>query len=152
MIFAIEKLADCWDEIMVLASAHWCETEGYRHGQKYNPSFDRYNAYDTAGWLFQFTARDNGVLVGYSTMYLVPSMHTQLLLATEDTLFIAKSHRKGRNAVRFYQYIDTEMKKRGAYEVIVTGKTPVAERILKFLDFQPIAVQYSKQLVSADST
>lgn len=152
MIFAIEPLSSCWNEIMVLAEAHWMETEEYRHGQPFNPIFERYNQYDTAGWLFQFTARDEGKLVGYATMYLVPSMHTQMQIATEDTWFLLPEYRKGRNAIRFYNFVQDEMFKRGAKEVIMTAKmTNHAGKILEYLDFKPVAVQYSKQLGRADS-
>lgn len=146
MIFAIEKLKDCWDEIMVLAKEHWFETEEYRHGQPFNPLFERYDAYDRAGWLFQFTARDEGKLVGYATMYLVPSMHSQVQLATEDTWFLIPEYRKGRNAIRFYKYVEQEMVARGAKEVVMTAKmTNKAGKILEYLDFKPVAMQYSKQ-------
>ena len=152
MIFAIEKLGDCWDEIMVLARAHWMETEMYRHGQEFAPSFERYRQYEDAGWLLQFTAREDGRLVGYATMYLVPSMHTQRLIATEDTWFLLPSHRKGRNAVRFYRHVEAECFRRGAVEVTMTAKmTNHAGRILEYLDFEKVAVQYSKQLARADS-
>lgn len=137
---------------MVLAKAHWQETEMYRHGQNFSPSFDRYNAYDKAGWLFQYTAREEGKLVGYATMYMTPSMHTQAQIATEDTWFLLPEYRKGRNAIRFYNYVQDDLFKRGAVEVIMTAKTTnAAGRILEYLDFKPVAVQYSKQL-RADST
>jgi len=132
---------------MVLAEAHWKETEMYRHGQPFCPSFDRYNAYDKAGWLFQYTARSEGQLVGYATMYLTPSMHSQVLIATEDTWFLLPDYRKGMNAVRFYKYVQDDLFKRGAQEVIMTAKlTNAAGRILEFLGFEEVAKQYSKQL------
>lgn len=147
MIFAVEKLVDCWDQIMILAKAHWQETEMYRHGQPFCPEFHRYDAYDKAGWLFQYTARVDGQLVGYATMYLVPSMHTQQLIATEDTWFLLPEFRKGRNAIRFYNYVQDDLFKRGAVEVIMTAKmTNAAGRILEYLGFKQVAKQYSKQI------
>ena len=132
---------------MVLAEAHWQETEMYRHGQPFCPSFDRYNAYDKAGWLVQYTARSGGQLVGFATMYLVPSMHSQTPIATEDTWFLLPDYRKGMNAVRFYKYVETDLFARGAQEVIMTAKlTNHAGRILEFLGFQEVSKQSSKQL------
>lgn len=152
MKFAIESLKGCWDEIMVLAEAHWQETEEYRHGQQFKPLFERYMSYENAGWLFQFTARDEGKLVGYATMYLVPSMHTQVSIATEDTWFLLPDYRKGRNAIRFYNYVQEQMFARGAKEVVMTAKlTNHAGKILEYLKFQPVAIQYSKQIARADS-
>lgn len=132
---------------MILAEAHWQETEMYRHGQNFCPLFERYDAYDKAGWLFQYTARVDGKLVGYATMYLVPSMHTQQLIATEDTWFLLPEYRKGRNAIRFYNHVQDDLFKRGAREVIMTAKmTNGAGRILEYLGFEQVAKQYSKQI------
>jgi len=128
------------------------ETEMYRHGQMFNPSFDRYEQYDKAGWLFHFVARDEGKMVGYSLIYLVPSMHTQQQIATEDTFFISPSHRKGRNGIRFYKFIEEEMTKRGAKEMMFTAKlTNKVGTILEYLKFEKVALQYCKQLGRADS-
>lgn len=152
MIFAIESLRDCWDEIMVLASAHWQETEAYRHGQPFAPSFNRYIQYEDMGCVMQVTGRVNGELVAYATLYITESMHSQCKICVEDTFFIAKTHRKGLNAVKLYKFVENECKKRGVVEVIFTSKNPAVDRILKYLDFQPVAAQYSKQLGRADST
>lgn len=147
MIFAVEKLRDCWDEIMVLARAHWQETEGYRHNQPFAPLLERYAQYDDAGWLIQCTARDEGRLVGYATMYVTPSMHTQQIIATEDTYFLLPEYRKGRNAIRLYRFAEEECRKRGAVEVMMTEKqeTKVGV-ILAYLGFKQVARQWSKQL------
>lgn len=132
---------------MVLAEAHWKETEMYRHGQPFCPSFDRYNAYDKAGWLFQYTARSEGQLVGYATMYLTPSQHTQLPIATEDTFFLLPEYRKGRNAIRFYRFIEEDLWQRGAVEIMMTVKlTNGAGRVLEYLGFSETAKQYTKQI------
>ncbi len=153
MIFAVEPLTQCWDEMIALAKLHWQETEGYRHGQPFCPSFERFNSYDTKGWYFEATARVCGKLVGYCGMYIVPSMHSQLMVAAEDSLFIAPEYRKGRNALRFMQFIEAECRKRGVVEIMVTAKTKQVCRLLEHLDFSLISWQYSKQVqsVRADS-
>lgn len=132
---------------MVLAEAHWRETEMYRHGQPFCPSFDRYNSYDKAGWLVQYTARSEGKLVGYATMYLTPSQHTQLPIATEDTFFLLPDYRQGRNAIRFYQFLEADLWSRGAVEIMMTVKlTNGAGRVLEYLGFTETAKQYTKQI------
>ena len=74
-------------------------------------------------------------------------MHSQVLIATEDTWFLLPDYRKGMNAVRFYKYVQDDLFKRGAQEVIMTAKlTNAAGRILEFLGFEEVAKQYSKQL------
>lgn len=154
MKFQIEPLSTCWDEIEDIGRTHWEETmEYYRGKQPYAPSFERYNAYDKAGWLKTFTGRDEGKLVGYSLMYLVPSMHTQSMIATEDTIFLLPEYRRGRNGLRFYQYIEDELSKLGATEFIVTAKPDtVACRILERIGCSLINYQYSKHIKPALQT
>lgn len=148
--YDIEPLSGCWPEIEAIGRAHWQETmEYYRGKQPYAPSFERYNQYDKLGWLITFTARDNGEMVGYSLMYLVPSMHTQTMIATEDTIFLLPEYRKGRNGLRFHQFIEEELVNRGAREIVVTAKPESAAcRILEFIGFRVINHQYSKHLDS----
>lgn len=151
LIFAIEPLTKCWNELMELHAAHWKETEGYRHNQPFAPSFDRYNQYDKAGWFLMFTARDGGKLVGNAGMYITPSMHTQQIIATEDTWFLLPEYRKGRNAVDFYKFVEEECRQRGVVEIcMTTKKTNSAQRILEYLGYELVSYQYSKHL-NADS-
>ena len=148
LIFATEPLTQCWNEIVELGSAHWHETmEYYRDKQPFNPSFERYDSYAKAGWLVAFTVRDQGKMVGYGLMYVVPSMHTQSLIAVEDTMFILPEYRQGRNGLRLYEYVEQEMARRGVVEVIVTAKPGSAAcRILEHLGCELINHQYSKHL------
>lgn len=146
MIFAVEPLRQCWDEMVALAAEHWKETEGYRHGQPFAPSFDRYNQYDEGGWYFEATIRDEGRLVGYCGMYLFPSMHSQQPIATEDSLFILPEYRKGRNAIRFIKFLEDECRKRGAVEVTITAKNAKVAKILEYLGYPQVGTHHSKQL------
>lgn len=146
MIFAVEPLSQCWDEMVSLASLHWQETETYRHGQPFAPSFDRYNEYDRMGWYFEGTMREEGRLVGYAGIYIVPSMHSQQMIANEDSLFIHPDFRKGRNAIRFIKFLEEECRKRGAVEVTITAKNPAVAKILEYLGFPQVATHHSKHL------
>jgi GNAT superfamily N-acetyltransferase len=151
MELAVESLEENWNEMIRLAVDHWHETEMYRHGQKFAPSYDRYVQYEKAGCLFMCIARDKGEMVGYAIMFVMPSMHTQKVIATEDTYFLLPSHRKGRNALNLLKFAEDECRKRGAVEVMMTAKlTNNAGRILELRGYKEVAKQYSKQF-SADS-
>jgi hypothetical protein len=153
IVFAAEPLAPIWPDIMRLATAHWGETEGYRHGQKFSPDAARYwafNEMESCGGPFytMFTARDQGRMVGYAGMYVTASMHTQLPIATEDTWFLLPEYRKGRNALAFYKYVEEAMRKRGVIEIGMTAKlTNGAGRIMEYLGYKNVSLQYSKHLV-----
>ena len=149
--FSVESLKDVWDEVMTLASAHWMETEMYRHGQQFNPSREMYMGYENAGWLIQCVVRDDGAMVGYATMFVTPSLHTQQIIATEDTFFLLPEYRKGRNGVRLVKFAEDECRKRGAVEIMMTAKlTNQAGRLMECMGYSQVAKQYSKQF-SADS-
>lgn len=148
--YAVEPLETCWDEIVELGRTHWHETmEYYRGRQEFNPQFERYNSYDKIGWLITFTVRDEGKMIGYSLIYITPSMHTQQMIATEDTIFLLPEYRKGRNGLRFHQYVEAELKNRGVKEIIVTAKpSSAACRLLEYIGFEVINHQYSKHFTT----
>lgn len=132
---------------MRLASEHWRETEGYRHGQQFAPDLARYLQYEEVGYYVMFTVRHEGRMVGYAGLYFTPSMHTQELICTEDTWFLLPEHRKGRNAIDFYKFLEAECRRRGVVEIGVTAKlTNGAGRILEYLGYREVSKQYSKPL------
>ena len=82
LVYGVEKLDRCWNELMVIASQHWNETEGFRRGEPFAPSFSRYAECERIGFFTMFTARDGEKLVGYAGMYTTQSMHSQVTIAT----------------------------------------------------------------------
>lgn len=147
LAFGIEKLAPIWPQIMGLALDHWHETEGYRHGQRFEPDIVRYLQWEQLGCYVMFTARDAGRMVGYAGMYIVPSMHTQDLIATEDTWFLLPDYRKGRNALEFYKFVEAECRRRRVREIGMTAKmTNGAGKILEYLGYREVSRQFSKHL------
>ena len=149
IVFGIEPLADVWDEMLVNARLHWNETAMAADGEPFAPSFDRYARYGDAYTVF--TVRDDSRLVGHCGMYVVQSMHTQLPFAVEDTWYLLPEYRKGRNAIRFYQYVEAEMIKRGATKCTMTAAPDNgACRIMEYLGYKLDCYKYSKALTRAN--
>lgn len=147
MIFAIEPLKGCWDEIMVLAHKHWNETQAYRHSQPFRPVFERYESYERMGCYVQFTARVEGKLVGYAGLYFVPSMHTQEPICTEDTWYLDPEFRKGWTAIKFFRFMEDECRRRGVVEVTLTEPISTEVGIIhRRLGYKPVATMRSKHL------
>lgn len=148
IVFAIEPLKDVWDDFVHLGKQHWEETEGYHRGQHCNPSFSRYNQYAAHGGFLMFTARDAGRMVGYLGVYIMYSMHSQEIIATEDAWYLLPEYRRGRNAVNFLRFAEVECAARGAIELTATikrSKTNVG-RLLEHLGYENVGLTYSKQL------
>lgn len=149
--FAVEPLMRCRLEVDALARQHWMETEEYRHGQEYNPDWVRYLSSDAAGWYFMCTARPDdpcrmqAPMVGYGGMWAMPSMHTQKMIASEDTFFLLPEYRQGWNAIQFLKFIEAECLKRGAVEIGWTDKKGKGA-LLRRLGYSVVASQWSKQL------
>lgn len=152
MIFAVEKLAMCWDEVVALAKSHWFETQEYRHNQPFNPMYERYTQYEAMGLYIQFTVRDKGVLVGYGGAYVVPSMHTQTMIAQEDTWYLDPAYRKGWTAMKFFKFMEGECRKRGALQINLTVPEGIGTGVLcERMGYQKVAVHYAKDIHPLES-
>lgn len=146
--FARERLCMIWDEVIELGKLHWQENEEYRHGQGFNPDKVRYLHYEQIEMYYHFGARDTGRLVGSGGVYIFPSMHTQRLIATEDTYYLLPEYRKGRNALKFFDYMERFLESKGVWEVCLT--TPLtndrAARIVEYMGYRQVSKGWSKHL------
>lgn len=96
----IEPLRQVYPALEHIFRTHYAEMAG-RLGaagvpvSDYNPRLDEYFRSADAGWLKTFVARCDGQPVGYATVYLTNDMHNGDMIATEDTMYVLKPHRKG---------------------------------------------------------
>lgn len=150
LVFAIEKVRDVIDELMPLWEAHWKETERYRDGQGFNMDVDRYIKYNDVGYYILYTARHSGKLVGNFGVYVSTSMHTQKLIATEDTLFFLREHRKGFNSIRFIRFVENDLMARGVVEMSISVKSKDVGKLCEFMGYKLVAYQYSKAVEGND--
>ena len=150
IVFACEPVAQVWEEAMTLARLHWADTKNYRRHEPFNPSFERYRTANEQGYFFGFTARDEGKLIGYFGIYVTPSMHSQKLMATEDTFFIHPDYRDGFNAIRFIKHVEKALTQAGVTEILFSCEidNTVANKLLTFLKYEPVIQQYRKHLTS----
>ena len=81
-------------------------------------------------------------------MYVTPSMHTGVIMASEDTIFIRPEHRKGWIAYKFMKFIENDLvNNRNVGEIMQT--TPydkkASPKLLERMGFKKVAFQWSKQ-------
>ena len=124
LTFHAERIAGLVDEIRPLHLAHWQETEAHRHGLPFNPDYDSFIRDERAGRYLLFTARhkDDGRLLGNCACYVYRSTHTQTPAAVEDTMFLLPQARKGRTAIKFFQYAERCLVSLGVRELRVSVK------------------------------
>lgn len=148
LTFSKEPIATIWDEMIECAKAHWDETSMCKDGEVLDARLERYAYYEQIGMYHEFVARDNGKFAGFCGMYITPSMHTQEMLATEDILYLKPEYRKGRNALRFYQFITEIVGKLGAKKIMITAPpNNVTNKLLNHLGYEHTANMYSKRLI-----
>lgn len=121
--FAVERLRDILDEMRLLHSAHWAEKEEAPGRPPFNPDYETFIYYESTGRCLVCTVRDQkNQLVGNFSLYMERSMHTQALIATEDTLYLIPEARKGRVAQRLIAYGERALEELGVTEINVTVK------------------------------
>lgn len=132
-----------------LHEQHWRETEGHRHNLEFNPDYARAIDLAMQGRYLLLVAQraDTDELVGNYGLYLARSMHTQTLMATEDTLFVRADCRRGRLGVEMIRYAEYVLRALGVRELNVTVKRvnnvgPMIER----MGYLPVGTTYTKIL------
>lgn len=122
---ARERLTDCLDDIKPLLASHWREVALYQEQVPLAPDFEQYLKLDAAGAVVTVTARDNGILIGYSVFFLRIHLHySSCLVASNDVLFLDARYRKSTTAgIRLIREseseLETERDHRGASSIRV---------------------------------
>jgi len=94
MIIQHEFLASFKEDIKPLLEKHWQEVALYQGKIKLNPDWQEYARLDAAGSLVAFTARKDGVLVGYCVLVKSRSMHYKdHIFASNDVVFVIPEYR-----------------------------------------------------------
>lgn len=150
-VFAVERYADCLEELKPLHAAHWQETEKYRHGLALNPDYDGFLRMEMAGSLLLFTIRRDGELVGQTTMKTYTSMHSQTKVANEDSLFLREDCRGNPFVMlSFIRYVIEALESVGVVEIRVSSKlVNKADKLMVRAGFKPFAVQLVKMVGAA---
>ncbi len=149
LTFQLEPVERVWNQVMELAAIHWAGTKSYRRHYPFHPQFDRFQHLEQVGMFHCCTARDGEKLVGYFGLYLSQSMDSQHWMITEHTMFLHPDYRGGTNAIRYIKHILKQAREWGVVEVLfsheIDNETGI-NRILEYLDFKRVIVQYSLQL------
>ncbi|CAB4197150.1 hypothetical protein UFOVP1304_24 [uncultured Caudovirales phage] len=146
MTFQCERFADIVGDLEKCHRQHYCETELYRRGLPLDPKYDQICDLERMGQAVQFTARtESGDLAGNILMYINTSLHTDSLIANEDTLYIKPEYRKGFMAVRFMQFVEDSLQLIGVKEIFTDSKTVnSAHRLVEYLGYKHVANRYAK--------
>jgi GNAT superfamily N-acetyltransferase len=143
-----EFLDSCADEAKVLLENHWKEIALNKDKIKLNPDWEAYANLEVNGVLRIFTARDNGVLVGYFVVFVHRHIHYKdHLFANNDVLFLSEEYRKGFTGIRLIKFAEGCLKSDGVSVLNINTKIhkpfdPIMER----MGFNLIERVYSKYI------
>lgn len=147
LTFQTESLNQARPEGEPLLRRHWQEIAHYQD-IVYEPRWDMYQMLEGAGALRIFTARLDGQLIGYSVYAIAPNMHyASSLEASEDVLYLAPEHRKGRVGLKLIRFSDEQLKAAGVQ--LVKRHVKFAHDhgpILQRMGYEPIDQIYGKRL------
>jgi len=131
-----------------LLESHWDEIALNKDKIKINPDWDTYYALQEQGKLDIFTARDEGVLVGYFVVFVYPHIHYKdHLFAKNDLLYLAPSHRKGFTGVKLIKFAEKMLKEDGVSVLVVNTKNHKPfHKLMEFLGFSSAETSYSKYI------
>lgn len=144
ILFARETVAQVLEEIKPLLSMHWREIAHYQD-IGLDPDWDFYIQAKT---IRVFTARIDGVLIGYGVFFIGPNKHyRQSIQAVQDILFLHPDYRGGRTGMRFIRFCDEQLKADGAQ--VVYHHVKAAHDfgpLLKSIGYECVDVIYANRL------
>lgn len=110
--------------IREMASAHWSEVEAPLGVSDPEPLIDGYAALERGNALIAMGAHDEntGKLIGYATAIVVPNLHSGVLFAQSDLLYVAPAHRGRFVGLRLMRAIEKAAKARGARWMLFNAK------------------------------
>jgi len=113
MNFARETLDQCFEDALPLFRPHYEEVSWDKGHIPLEINFKAYLQIEQLGHLVCFTARENGVLVGY-TMWLVdyPLEYASTQHAIANTVYMDPAHRNG-SGIRLLQFAESELRDMG---------------------------------------
>lgn len=116
--FNVEKVLDAKTELEVLLDKHYEELTLNKEVVKLKPMWSSYKDLEDKKQFYLFTARDDGVLIGYSAFFLKPHIHYEdLIVATNDVLYLKNEYRLGVTGIKFLKYSEQKVKELGANKI-----------------------------------
>jgi GNAT superfamily N-acetyltransferase len=147
--FQRESLSDGLKaDLAPLMAAHWAEVAPYRD-IALDVDWPLYDAIERAGALRVYTARREGVILGYASFIVRPHLHyRQHVYATCDALYLLPEERGHTLAARLIGYAAESLKGEGTrvMSVAVPESQPRAARFLEGLGWHPLETSYSVRL------
>ena len=110
--------------------------------------WESYFALEEVGRLKFFTARKDGLLIGYFVVIITSPLTTKgELVGSYDAVYVHKDYRKSTVARRLFKFVEDCMKEDGIYRLIASSssKNPIG-RFLNRLGYKEVETKYERVL------
>ena len=144
----IENFEQQLPELKVLLPGHYRELALNQDQVPLDPQYAVYIERERQGGLLFVTLRDAGELVGYYIGFIAPGLHYRTCLTcTTDIFYLRPDKRKGGAGLRMFQFVESELRRRGVQRWFVGSKVHMdASYLFKLIDAEPVETYYSKWL------
>lgn len=146
--YAREQFNDCFDEALPLLHTHWLEIS-HDLDIPLDPDVDRYSELDQEGKIRIYTARVNGVLVGYVVFFLVINLHYRSSFqAHADLVYVDPARRNSTIGLRLLKFAEAELRDENVQlaDHHVKLAHPALGVILERMGYEPVETIYRKRL------
>lgn len=144
----LESMTNVKQDIQPLLEEHWKLVALNQGKIRLNPDYEEYAKLDAAGILKCFTARKDGILVGYFILMVSKSIHySDHLFAVNDVIFVKPDSRAGATGYRLIKYAEDYCKKEGVSVLTLNTKVHLPfDKLMVHMGFDLIERVYSKYL------
>lgn len=121
--FRQEFLRDCRHEAGELLRRHWEQIAVNREIIKLNPDWEAYEQLEDSGALKIFTARSEGILVGYFVVLVRRHLHyIDHLFGFNDVIYLAEEYRRGMTGARLIKFAEKCLREDGVSVLVMNTK------------------------------
>lgn len=133
--FSVVPLHQVVTEILEAAPRHFREI--VKDGGAFDPDIDSYVNASRAGNVIVVTARDNGVLIGYSVFSIAPAMRQKTNIEAQNhALYVEKKYRS-EVGLKLIDLAEAALKKLGVKTISYTNDSPLFGRLMKRKGYAP---------------
>lgn len=144
-----ERFADAIHEALPLLKKNWEETGD---GGDFEPNFDQYFAMERAGVIKFFSARRDGALIGYLSIFVTPELHcTRRKTAISDAFWVHPLEREGWVGYKLLSLCEEGLREFGVSRIDLMPKIDFkndngysVSSIMKRLKYTPHEIRYVK--------
>lgn len=146
--FQVEKFIACIAELQPMLEAQWEEVESNKDELPLDPDYAQYSTLCDADMLQIVTAREEGELIGYLIVFIVPHLHhMSTKWASSDIFYIKPDHRNTFVASKLITMTEQKLKHKDVvvFSLNMKAHTPY-DKLAEDLGFNKFELTYAKYI------